>query len=78
MAGGGPQPQEGTEEVATVVTGDGKGGVECYEVRTVLCCGGTGGHYVWVGGVSCVPMHWEDSGRIPPQGGQQVYREAPR
>ena len=62
----------GTEEVGAADTGDGERGIVCPDVGDVLCCGGTGGSVVWVEDVGYVPAHWEDLGRLPPQGGPQT------
>ena len=36
---------------------DSKGGGECLDSGTVLCCDGTGGPPIWVGYFSYVPVH---------------------
>ena len=41
-----------------------------------MCCGGTGGSFIWVRDVVYIPAHCDDSGRIPPQGGPNTYRVA--
>ena len=51
----------------------GEVGGGCSYVRTIICCCGAGGPSVWVGDMSYVPTHWEESGRLPPQGGPSVY-----
>ena len=62
------------EKVYTFVAGVGKGGVRYLGVGGVLCCGGSGGTYLRVIDMVCVPTHWEDAVRIPPLGGLKTYR----
>ena len=50
----------------------GERGSKCLDAGNVLGFGGTGGYFIWVGDVGYVPTHWEDLGRLPPQGGPQT------
>ena len=54
------------------VAGVGKGGGGCLGIRTVICCGGTCGTSVSAGDVGDDPVHWEDTRRLPLQGGLHV------
>ena len=47
----------------------GNRGSGCLVVDNVLRGSFAGSPVVWFGDVGYVPIHWEDLGRIPPQGG---------
>ena len=69
MDGGSAQPHTFAEEVGASDAGVGEVGSVYLYVGDVLCCGGAGGSYICIGDVGYVPMYWEDTGWIPPQGG---------
>ena len=42
------------------------------DVGSVLCCGATGGSFIWYRNVDFILTHWDELERIPPQGGPQT------
>ena len=58
MSGGGPQSQKDTEELGVVSAGAEKGGGVLTYIGTFICCGGTGGTYVWVGDWAVSTTGW--------------------
>ena len=73
---GGQKPLESTEEVGTNEKRAEQGGCGCPGLGKYLLRGVPVGHVVRVGDVGHYPTHWEDFGRIPPQGGPQADGEA--
>ena len=63
----GAQPSAGTTEVVATVQGVGKGGSGCPDLGGNLCRCGPGGSVEWVRDVGDDTVHWEGSGRNPPQ-----------
>ena len=51
----------------------GKIGSECPDVGFLLCGSCAGRPVLWVRDVRSFTAHWEDLGRITPQGGPQNY-----
>ena len=51
-------------------------GYRCSDIRTILLCVGAGSSSVWFVDVGYTPTHWEDYGRLSPQGGMDVERAA--
>ena len=76
MVGGGAQTLTGAEEVGAADTGVGEKISICPYVGYILHCGVKGGYFIWVGDVGYATAHREDLGRIPPQGGLHIDREA--
>ena len=76
MDSGGPQPAETTAEVGVAESCVYQGRCGCPDLGPELLGGGTVGHDLRVGDVGHDTAHWEDFGRIPPQGGPQADREA--
>ena len=76
LVGGGAQTLTGAEEVGAADTGVGEKISICPYVGYILHCGVKGGYFIWVGDVGYATAHREDLGRIPPQGGLHIDREA--
>ena len=70
-----PQTVEAELGVDDVVVGERVNG--CTEFRGVLCCSGEVSTVIWDGDMGYVSAHWEDLGRLPPQGGPQTYGRKP-
>ena len=68
------------KEVGAGCASIGKRGSVIPGVRDFICGSYAGIPFLWVRGVRYFTTHWEDFGRIPPQGGPQggphTYRES--